>query len=141
MRESACAFAAQVEQSETDRAKRFLCLQHQVEQDKLTYQELLEKRGRICDPHIVNQLTGLRKEIEFKESQLKALYPVESLPVPELNIETEPVPIDPQASEAEGVSPPWDVLPALHILKEFDDEIQVYIAKSEAIEIDEDESL
>ena len=112
-----------------------------MEQDKLSYQESLERRGRICDSHTVNQLTGLRKEIEFRESQLKALYPVESLPVPELDIETEPVPIDPQASEAEGVSPTWDVLPALRILKEFDDEIQVYIDKSEAIEIDKDESL
>ena len=93
VRQCTCAFAAQVEQSETERAKRFLWLQHQVEQDKTTYRESLDRRGRICDEHIVNWLAELRKEIEFKENQLKALYPAESFPVPELDIQTEPVPI------------------------------------------------
>ena len=87
VRQAACKSAAEVEERERARAQSLLCLQHQVAQGKLEYQEQLLKKGRSREPEDLKSLAELKQEVEQKEKQLKSFYPEEGLPIPELDIE------------------------------------------------------
>ena len=123
VRQAATKFAAEIESAEKKRAQRYLSLLHEVQWAKLSLNDLLEKRR--TDSETIRKISELRDEIKDKTKQLEACYPVQGLPVPELQVE-EPI-LQPSTEEqAEGAAPTWDVLPALHILKDIDaDEVNV----------------